>query len=97
MENDGFILRKLPWSIDPREKLAIIAPLSHAGVVKLVYTRDSKSLAERRGGSSPPTGTILKTQLIELGFFMSKIWLYPTTEEETAAALTAPEEVASYR
>jgi hypothetical protein len=26
-------------------------------VVKLVYTTDSKSVAARRGGSSPPTGT----------------------------------------
>jgi hypothetical protein len=25
--------------------------------VKLVYTTDSKSVAARRGGSSPPTGT----------------------------------------
>lgn len=29
-----------------------------AGVVKLVYTTDSKSVDESRGGSSPPTGTI---------------------------------------
>ena len=29
-----------------------------AGVVKLVYTTDSKSVAFGRGGSSPPTGTI---------------------------------------
>jgi hypothetical protein len=31
--------------------------------VKLVYTTDSKSVAEMRGGSSPPTGT--KTLIIK--------------------------------
>ena len=31
-----------------------------AGVVKLVYTTDSKSVAFGRGGSSPPTGTICR-------------------------------------
>lgn len=37
-----------------------------AGVVKLVYTTDSKSVAFGRGGSSPPTGTIFKQQSPDL-------------------------------
>ena len=43
-----------------------------AGVVKLVYTTDSKSVAFGRGGSSPPTGTILKQKSLDLrrGFFV---------------------------
>lgn len=32
-----------------------------ASVVELVDTTDSKSVAERRGGSSPPTGTNIKS------------------------------------
>ena len=36
-----------------------------AGVVKLVYTTDSKSVAFGRGGSSPPTGTIFKQQSLD--------------------------------
>lgn len=32
-------------------------PQDNAGMVKLVYTTDSKSVAFGRGGSSPPTGT----------------------------------------
>ncbi len=35
-----------------------------AGMVKLVYTTDSKSVAFGRGGSSPPTGTILERSLL---------------------------------
>lgn len=35
-------------------------PQDNAGMVKLVYTTDSKSVAFGRGGSSPPTGTIFK-------------------------------------
>jgi hypothetical protein len=31
----------------------------NAGVVELVDTTDSKSVAAMRGGSSPPTGTII--------------------------------------
>ena len=36
-----------------------------AGVVKLVYTTDSKSVAFGRGGSSPPTGTMFKQQSLD--------------------------------
>ena len=35
-------------------------PQDNAGMVKLVYTTDSKSVAFGRGGSSPPTGTIFR-------------------------------------
>lgn len=44
-----------------------------AGVVKLVYTTDSKSVAFGRGGSSPPTGTIFKQQSLDesRGFVVS--------------------------
>lgn len=43
-------------------------------MVELVDTTDSKSVAERRGGSSPPTGTNLKSPVTMLrGFFISKI------------------------
>lgn len=44
-----------------------------AGMVKLVYTTDSKSVAFGRGGSSPPTGTIFKQQSLDesRGFVVS--------------------------
>ncbi len=46
---------------------------SSASVVKLVYTTDSKSVAARRGGSSPPTGTIYFKKPIfnDIGFFIA--------------------------
>jgi hypothetical protein len=52
-----------------------------AGVMELVDMTDSKSVAEMRGGSSPPTGTkyvvfqqlIMKGQLKSWPFFMPLI------------------------
>lgn len=48
-------------------------PQDNAGMVKLVYTTDSKSVAFGRGGSSPPTGTIFKQQSLDVsrGFVVS--------------------------
>ncbi len=44
-----------------------------AGVVKLVYTTDSKSVAFGRGGSSPPTGTTYSKNpnVNAFGFFIA--------------------------
>ena len=43
-----------------------------ASVVELVDTTDSKSVAERRGGSSPPTGTNIKKAInLLIAFFFA--------------------------
>ncbi len=54
-----------------------------AGVVKLVYTTDSKSVAFGRGGSSPPTGTTYsKKPLSEMNgaFFVPALKQYDTDQ-----------------
>ena len=49
-------------------------------MVELVDTTDSKSVAERRGGSSPPTGTNMKKALIaDQGFFLSARYAFANT------------------
>lgn len=58
-----------------------------AGVVKLVYTTDSKSVAFGRGGSSPPTGTIFKQQSLDesRGFVVSSVYdFYSSNNAEEA-------------
>lgn len=49
---------------------------SDAGVVKLVYTTDSKSVAFGRGGSSPPTGTILRKVAFIAAFRRFSAYVY---------------------
>ena len=49
-------------------------PQDNAGMVKLVYTTDSKSVAFGRGGSSPPTGTIFNMTKPRLTSGLCCIW-----------------------
>lgn len=54
-------------------RVTIIAGLGPAGVAQLADAIDSKSIGETRVGSSPTTGTMMKTSGVRLGFFSEDI------------------------